>query len=118
MAHPLRGRRSTFYTPLKPNEVLVARPTRWGNPYWIDLVGDHWQVSDKNGVSAPERFIIAAFAVARAVELYRLWMEGEIASGQRDVSVLRGKRLMCYCPLDMPCHADVLCELANAKGGE
>ena len=26
---------------------------------------------------------------------------------------LRGKNLSCWCPLDRPCHADVLLELAN-----
>lgn len=26
---------------------------------------------------------------------------------------LRGKNLACWCPLDQPCHADVLLELAN-----
>jgi hypothetical protein len=26
---------------------------------------------------------------------------------------LRGKDLVCWCPLDQPCHADVLLELAN-----
>ena len=30
-----------------------------------------------------------------------------------DVSILRGKDLACWCPLDQPCHADVLLELAN-----
>ena len=29
------------------------------------------------------------------------------------VSKLRGRDLMCWCPLDQPCHADVLLELAN-----
>lgn len=24
--------------------------------------------------------------------------------------------LMCFCPLDQPCHADVLLELANREG--
>jgi uncharacterized protein DUF4326 len=28
-------------------------------------------------------------------------------------SELRGKDLMCWCPLDQPCHADVLLEIAN-----
>lgn len=116
MAHPLRGRRSTFYIPLAPNEVLVARPTRWGNPYVIDPVGDAWHVSDSNGASETEVCDTVDGAVARAVELYRLLLEGQIAIGIRDVSVLRGKRLMCYCPLDRPCHADVLCELANREG--
>ncbi|MGH6882856.1 MAG: DUF4326 domain-containing protein [Hypericibacter sp.] len=27
--------------------------------------------------------------------------------------LLRGHDLCCYCPLDQPCHADVLLELAN-----
>nr|WP_272896981.1 DUF4326 domain-containing protein [Mycolicibacterium tusciae] len=27
---------------------------------------------------------------------------------------LRGHDLVCWCPLDSPCHADVLLELANA----
>jgi hypothetical protein len=28
---------------------------------------------------------------------------------------LRGHDLACWCPLDQPCHADVLLELANAE---
>jgi hypothetical protein len=28
--------------------------------------------------------------------------------------MLRGRDLCCGCPLDQPCHADVLLELANA----
>lgn len=28
---------------------------------------------------------------------------------------LAGKDLMCWCPLDMPCHADVLLEIANGE---
>lgn len=30
-----------------------------------------------------------------------------------DLAALRGKDLACWCPLDQPCHADVLLELAN-----
>lgn len=26
---------------------------------------------------------------------------------------LRGKNLMCFCPLDQPCHADILLRIAN-----
>lgn len=29
-----------------------------------------------------------------------------------------GKNLACYCPLDQPCHADVLLELANRPIGK
>lgn len=30
-----------------------------------------------------------------------------------DLATLRGRDLACWCPLDLPCHADVLLELAN-----
>jgi len=33
-----------------------------------------------------------------------------------DVGELAGKDLACWCPLDQPCHADVLLEIAN--GGD
>lgn len=29
------------------------------------------------------------------------------------IDELRGKNLACWCPLDQPCHADVLLEIAN-----
>lgn len=29
-------------------------------------------------------------------------------------SELKGKNLACFCPLDQPCHADVLLEIANS----
>ena len=29
-----------------------------------------------------------------------------------------GESLACFCPLDAPCHADVLLELANPDEGE
>jgi len=33
-----------------------------------------------------------------------------------DLAPLRGRDLACWCPLDAPCHADVLIELANEDG--
>jgi hypothetical protein len=32
-----------------------------------------------------------------------------------DSTVSPGLVLACYCPLDLPCHADVLLELANGQ---
>lgn len=32
---------------------------------------------------------------------------------RQNVTLLRGKNLACFCPLDAPCHADVLLEFAN-----
>ena len=28
---------------------------------------------------------------------------------------LKGKNLACWCPLDQPCHADILLEIANER---
>lgn len=36
----------------------------------------------------------------------------------RNIGQLRGHDLACWCPLDQPCHADVLLELANAPIAE
>lgn len=49
------------------------------------------------------------------------WPRGKIPAGEPttvdDVRrELRGKDLVCWCPLDQPCHADVLLELANRDG--
>ncbi len=69
--------------------VLVARPSRWGNPYSIEEYGRE-----------------------QAIEMYERWL---LANDEllAQLPGLRGKRLACYCKLDEPCHADVLARLAN-----
>ncbi len=81
---------------MPPNTVSVARPTKWGNMY---VIGD----SGCNGVP---------YTREDCVQLYRLyqvpWLELKMAREE-----LRGKNLACFCPLNQPCHADVLLEIAN-----
>ena len=76
------------------NTVVVARPGKWGNPY----------AGDSNSVDR-----------ARVVALFRdLMKRPESAEYVAAVKAeLRGKNLACWCPLDQPCHADVLLEIAN-----
>jgi len=69
---------------MPPDAVSVTRPGKWGNP-----------------------FTVAEYGRECAIQKYREWVIG------KDLSELRGKNLACYCPLDQPCHADVLLELAN-----
>ena len=89
---------------MPPNTVSVARPGKWGNPY---RVGEILQVGGSE------------LTAADAVDLFRVHIEQEInpcvtvPDDVLDLSVLRGKNLACWCPLDQPCHADVLLELAN-----
>jgi hypothetical protein len=54
---------------------------------------------------------VKTYGLAESLRLYRLHAE------TFDVVTLRqelaGRDLACWCPLDQPCHADVLLELAN-----
>lgn len=70
--------------------IYVGRPTMWGNPYSI-----------------------AKYGRELAVRNYRRRMVGLLAIGALDLSALAGHNLACWCPLDAPCHADVLLEMAR-----
>lgn len=93
---------------LPPNTVSVARPGRWGNPFSVvpDAVP---------GTPVGTRYT-AMPSVAEAVAAYRRWLEAS-PEGQRLAAeareALRGKNLACWCPLDGPCHAEVLLDIAN-----
>lgn len=77
---------------MSPGAVYVGRPTCWGNSFAI----------------TPER------SREQAVEEYRRMAIASEYLRAFAYQSLRGKDLACWCPLDQPCHADVLLELANA----
>ncbi|MGX1483133.1 hypothetical protein RKD45_002209 [Streptomyces griseus] len=56
---------------------------------------------------------------AESVDLFAATLRGPVGRhyAARFARVLRGLDLMCTCPLDAPCHADVLLRLANEPGG-
>lgn len=78
---------------LPPGAVKVDRSTKWGNPYVGD--GPH----DRDRMTKLFAEYCARPEQAAFVEEVR--------------TELRGKVLACWCPLDGPCHADVLLDLAN-----
>lgn len=93
--------------------IVVARPSRWGNPY---RVGEKYTV-DLGDVSPAVRYVTGRRSALDAVAAYRdlvaTWRPDKV----REVrAALSGHDLACWCPLDQPCHADVLLEIAN--GGE
>ncbi|GAA1219185.1 hypothetical protein GCM10009665_06530 [Kitasatospora nipponensis] len=53
-----------------------------------------------------------------AVDLFAATLRGPVGRFYADefARALRGLDLMCTCPLDVPCHADVLLRLANDHG--
>jgi hypothetical protein len=78
---------------LPDGAVYVGRPTRWGNPFRL-------------GHDGATR--------AEVVDLFRAHFES-LPQAEREalLAPLRGRPLACWCPLDGPCHADVLLEFAN-----
>lgn len=70
--------------------VYVGRPTKWGNPFAIGTHGNRQEVITK----------------------YTNWLDDIIFNDRLDLDELRGKDLVCWCA-PLPCHADVLLELAN-----
>lgn len=80
--------------------VYVGRPTKWGNPFVVSLAP---------GASDAERRTAHAASVAR----YRSWLSTQTALCGAARRELRGRDLVCWCPLDLPCHAEVLLEMVN-----
>lgn len=101
--------------------VVVSRPSKWGNPYKV--VPAHaggWKVVGNGSVawSADETPWTKARAAEYAVASFRQITRPNSIRG-RDIQIaLAGRDLACWCPLDSPCHADVLLEIANATQDE
>jgi len=70
--------------------VYVGRPTRWGNPFPITTSRQH------------------------AVDQYAAWLPSQPGLMLSARQTLKGRDLVCWCPLDQPCHADLLLQIANS----
>lgn len=101
----------------------VGRPSVWGNPYVVVRTGKtQWDVCGPYSYSSLATFHSRTGAEARAdaVERFNLLIEHnrDPWGVDRIRSELQGLDLMCWCPLDQPCHADVLLGLANRPEGD
>jgi hypothetical protein len=87
---------------MPPNTVKIDRATRWGNPFVIGTDGTREE----------------------CIEKYRCFVAGNAPTTRKDalearafvaehIGDLKGKNLACWCPMDGPCHADILLNLAN-----
>lgn len=96
------------------NTVYVGRPSKWGNPYHV---GETYVDDDQ---PPPYETVYVDISPEMAVDFYRKAIENQYPCVKITVSEvvaeLHGKHLACWCPLDQPCHADVLLELANTGG--
>jgi hypothetical protein len=99
--------------------VVVARPSRWGNPFRVLPAKDGgWMVrgNGRTDWSADDPWTRQE-ATAHAVERFTDMAEpapGHYSTYSRDAEIqLGGHDLACWCPLGQPCHADVLLRIAN-----
>jgi hypothetical protein len=95
--------------------IVVARPSKWGNPYRIEKRdGTHpWVVMSSWRDHILGAHETKAEAAEHSVEVYEIQVGYAVDAREVDISPLTGHDLMCWCPLDQPCHADVLLEIAN-----
>jgi hypothetical protein len=96
-----------------PNTVSVARPATWGNPFHTDRP-TVWGVDPDGGRYRVDRVLTAEEAVQMYVNFHTFGDWRRLFT-ERVRDELAGKNLACWCPLDAPCHADVL--LRVAAGG-
>ena len=91
------------------NTIYVGRPSFWGNPFRVLRIPTHeicvviknnhlTRILDANCKSELE-------ATKKAIARYEVYIK------DFKLDSLLSKNLACWCPLDKPCHADVLLEL-------
>jgi hypothetical protein len=100
------------------NTVNVTRPGKWGNPF---KVGSYYKINP-TGFMSPCAESSIGEAKRRGDHIYISNIQEAVDLFERynkqlmfppPFKELKGKNLMCFCPLDKPCHADILLKLAN-----
>jgi hypothetical protein len=90
--------------------IYVGRPTPWGNP---------WKLSEWAWLARSERDQrdLAVTCLEDMINEYAdipVGHHGCVYPSPDEIRRdLAGHDLACWCPLDQPCHADVLLEIAN-----
>jgi len=102
-----------------PDAVIVARPSRWGNPF---AVGEEVTINGWGEIATVTMTPALAVACYRDLMTTRLHRDPNdmpedaawVESWYTGLDEIRGHDLACWCSLDQPCHADILLELANS----
>ena len=121
---------------MPPNAVYVGRPSLWGNPYSLDdMRAMYPEIAPADRAAAAVRLYRKEIEHFGLLSDYAWYVSGKrwdavnravSASGSTSMAeyaavALRGRDLVCWCPLAypdgtiVPCHADVLLELANGE---
>lgn len=94
MPHRIQRRRTKGWR-MPDNTIYVGRGSKYGNPHTVAECGSHEE------------------AVVRFIRDFTSDPLRLVRAGQLSLE-LRGRNLACWCPLDKPCHADVLLDIANS----
>ena len=89
---------------LPEDAVFVGEGTKWKNPH--SFVGE-LDIPTGEIILPPD----AREALQHVVDLYEYVVEDK---HEEIKSELKGKNIACSCPLDLPCHGDVLLKIANS----
>lgn len=94
--------------------VYVGRPSKWGNPYrWTEYARVPLDLDDGAVIPPARRRSWAVNDFRAAMDPEFGFRVGQYPTAEEIRTELRGRDLVCWCPLDQPCHADVLLEIAN-----
>lgn len=106
--------------------IYVGRPTKWGNPFKLTPDGQILYYKKNKIIGDPWCYFneLTGYTAQTVINTYRDWITGNfkykgvenaIAKPPdiMELEKLRGHDLACFCPLDQPCHADVLIELLD-----
>lgn len=97
----------------QPVRVQKSRKSGWRTPENTEYVGRAKETKKyPYGTKYANPFKVEEHGREKAVELYKkdILERFTIEEIQQD---LRGRNLMCWCPLDKLCHADFLLQIAN-----
>lgn len=75
------------------NTVYVGRRTKWGNPFKVEREEQR----------------------EAAIRMYERHLKNQLLKDPYFLDDLKGKDLACWCPLDKPCHADILLKFLEAN---
>lgn len=127
---PIRvQRKRTKGWKMPENTVSVTRPGKWGNPFKIGhfyLMGDNHKETGRFLPGATviymeasqEKYADERYESPKTIEdcitMYERYLK---LIPERSINELKnklkGKSLACFCPLNKPCHADVLLKIVN-----
>ncbi len=117
-ARPIRIQRRRVKGWRKPeNTVIVDRTSKWGNPHKPVKKYGFWcvySIPDK-AFAISTAFATKQEALTKCVEMHRKACLVYKRNFPGFFDELKGKNLACTCPVDQPCHSDVLLRLANPE---